>query len=375
MKAYAPGLKVVERCRHRSRRLLPIPGEVLVRVGDRVQPRDPVAQTQLPGVIVPINLAQRLGIPPAEIPAAMAGRPVGSVVRAGERLAESAGVFGWFRRSFDSPVAGTIEVVSGITGQVMLRGPDRPVQVQAYLAGTVVEVVPREGAVIEAETTLVQGIFGIGGEAFGPVRPVCDTPDQRLTPNRLGPECRGAFVVGGGRVTAEALRAARDLGVAAVITGGIDDQDLRDFLGYDLGVATTGAEKVGLTVILTEGFGDVALARRTFELLRSRQGEPGACNGATQIRAGVLRPEVVIPWTGSRSGEASPEPPAAQPLSVGASVRIVRDPWFGVLGTIARLPTEPVVLASGSRARVLEVETAAGERLVVPRANVELIEA
>jgi hypothetical protein len=239
----------------------------------------------------------------------------------------------------------------------------------------VVEVIPREGAVIEAETTLVQGIFGIGGEAFGPLRPVCDTPDQRLTPDRLGPDCRGAIVVGGGRVTAEALRAARDLGVSAVITGGIDDQDLRDFLGYDLGVATTGAEKVGLTVIITEGFGDVALAQRTFQLLRSRAGEPGACTGATQIRAGVLRPEVVIPWTGSRPGDASPEPPAAQPLSLGASVRIVRDPWFGVLGTISRLPSEPVVLASGSRARVLEVETAAGERLVVPRANVELIEA
>jgi hypothetical protein len=375
MKAYAPGLKVVERCRHRCRRLLPITGEVLVRVGDRVEPRDPVAQTRLPGVIVPINLAQRLGVPPAEIPHVMAGRPVGTVVRAGERLAESAGLFGWFRRSFECPIEGTIEVVSGITGQVMLRGPDRPVQVQAYLAGRVVEVVPREGAVIEAETTLVQGIFGIGGEAFGPLRPVCETADQRLTPDRLGPECRGAIVVGGGRVTAEALRAARDLGVAAVITGGIDDQDLRDFLGYDLGVATTGAEKVGLTVIITEGFGDVALAQRTFQLLRSRAGEAGACNGATQIRAGVLRPEVVIPWTGSRPGEASPEPPAAQPLSVGASVRIVRDPWFGVLGTIARLPAEPVVLASGSRARVLEVETAAGERLVVPRANVELIEA
>jgi hypothetical protein len=375
MKAYAPGLKVVERCRHRCRRVLPIPGEVLLRVGDRVEPRDPVAQTQLPGVIVPINLAQRLGVPPGEIPTLMAGRPVGTVVRAGERLAESAGLFGWFRRSFDCPVDGTIEVVSGVTGQVMVRGPDRPVQVLAYLAGTVVEVVPREGAIIEAETTLVQGIFGIGGEAFGPLRAVCDTPDQQLTPDRLKADCRGAIVVGGGRVTAEALRAARDLGVAAVITGGIDDQDLRDFLGYDLGVATTGAEKVGLTVIITEGFGDVALAKRTFELLRSRAGAAAAANGATQIRAGVLRPEVVIPWEVSQRGEAAPEPPSAQPLSLRATVRIIRDPWFGVIGTISRLPAEPVVLASGSRARVLEVETATGERLVVPRANVELIEA
>ena len=375
MKAYAPGLKVVERCRHRCRRLLPISGEVLVRVGDRVQPRDPVAQTRLPGVIVPVNLAQQLAIPPGEVPTVMAGRPVGSTVRAGELLAESAGLFGWFRRSYASPIDGTIEVISGVTGQVMLRGPDRPVQVQAYLAGTVVEAVPHEGAVIESETTLVQGIFGIGGEAFGPLRPVCQSADQLVTEELFTPQCRGAIVVGGGRVTAGALRAARDLGVSAVVTGGIDDQDLRDFLGYDLGVATTGAEKVGLTVIITEGFGDVALAARTWTLLRGRAGAPAACNGATQIRAGVLRPEVVIPWADGERGEATPEPPAAQPLSLRATVRIIRDPWFGVIGTIARLPSEPVVLASGSRARVLEVETSAGERLVVPRANVELIEA
>ncbi len=39
-----------------------------------------------------------------------------------------------------------------------------------------------------------------------------------------------------------------------------------------------------------------------------------------------------------------------------------------------RLPSEPQVLASGSSARVLEVELVSGERVIIPRANVELIE-
>src|SRR4029077_15819091 len=114
----------------------------------------------------------------------------------------------------------------------------------------------------------------------------------------ISAEMRGAVVVGGGRVTAEALERARQVGVSAIVTGGIDDQDLRDFLGYDLGVATTGSETVGLTLIITEGFGEIAMARRTFELLASRAGCDAAVNGATQIRAGVLRPEIVIPWNG-----------------------------------------------------------------------------
>jgi len=41
---------------------------------------------------------------------------------------------------------------------------------------------------------------------------------------------------------------------------------------------------------------------------------------------------------------------------------------------VAALPPEPQALDSGSKARVLEVALDAGERVVVPRANVELIE-
>jgi hypothetical protein len=56
-------------------------------------------------------------------------------------------------------------------------------------------------------------------------------------------------------------------------------------------------------------------------------------------------------------------------------VRIIRDPYFGVLGTVGDLPAEPHVLGSGSKARVLEVKLDSGESVIVPRANVELIEA
>ncbi len=40
----------------------------------------------------------------------------------------------------------------------------------------------------------------------------------------------------------------------------------------------------------------------------------------------------------------------------------------------ATLPPEPQVLASGSKARVLEVKLNSGESVMIPRANVELIE-
>src|SRR5205814_738404 len=116
------------------------------------------------------------------------------------------------------------------------------------------------------------------------------------------------IVVGGARMTREAIEKTRKVGVAALLSGGIHDQDLEQLLGYNLGVAITGSEQVGLTLIVTEGFGEIAMAERTFNLLASRQGDAAAVNGATQIRAGVMRPEIVIPLTAKQQGEERESP-------------------------------------------------------------------
>lgn len=187
-----------------------------------------------------------------------------------------------------------------------------------------------------------------------------------------------------------AVRKALEVGAAAIVSGGIDDQDLKEILGYDLGVAITGTETVGITLIVTEGFGDIGMAERTFRLLQSRAGEMASVNGATQIRAGVMRPEIVIPLpqqkpegtgtqqsTGVDSAESEAEVFEEGAfegiLEPGTLIRIIRDPYFGMIGKVADLPPEPQVLGSGSRARVLEVDVDGQPRLTVPRANVEII--
>lgn len=355
------------------RRLLPIAGEVLVAVGDQVQARQVVAHTFMPGDITPLNMAKLLSMPPSDVPECMLKKE-GDAVQVGDVLARTKGIFGRFRSEYTAQVAGTIESISSVTGQVIVRGAPLPVEVLAYLSGRVIEVVPREGCVVEADATFIQGIFGIGGETFGPIRMACQDHDQELVGDLITPEMKGAVVVGGARATADAIERARSVGVAALITGGVDDHDLEAFLGYTLGVAITGHERVGLTLVMTEGFGEIAMAQRTFALLASREGAEAAVNGATQIRAGVMRPEVVIPLEASASVDQSARAGVGGGLAIGAPVRVIRDPYFGLLGTVTGLPAEPQVLASGSRARVLEVTFASGEGVMIPRANVELIE-
>lgn len=371
--AYTPGLKVSNRIHHRVLRLLPISGDVLVQVGDTVEARDIAAQTHMPGNVTPVNLANKLSMPPGDIAECLLKKQ-GDRIEVGDLLARTKGIFGLMKTEFKSPAAGTLESISDVTGQLMIRGENIPVEVRAYLKGEVVEVLPSEGVAIEADVTFIQGIFGIGGEAFGPIHMACTRQDEELSENLITADMKDRVVVGGARMTGAAVREAIKVGAAAVVSGGMDDQDLRDILGYDLGVAITGSEKIGTTLIITEGFGDIAMAQRTFELFASRAGDDAAVTGATQIRAGVMRPEILIPLS---EEEKSSEPEAEHDsgvLDIGTPVRIIRDPHFGIIGEVGSLPNELRVLGSGSKARVLTVRVPSGEELVVPRANVELIE-
>lgn len=370
--AYTPGLQIKPQIRYRVQRVLPISGVVLVAEGEDVQANQTVARTEQPGDLYPINLSKILSISPAEVPDAMETQ-VGDSVTHGQRLARSPGIFGMFRHSCFSPADGTVESISNVTGQVILRGAPIPVEVNAYISGRVVNVIPNQGVVIETIAAYLQGIFGIGGESHGPLRIVADSPHDDLTAANLTDDLKGAIVVGGRRIHGDTVARAREIGVAALIAGGIDDQDLKEILGYDLGVAITGSEDLGLTVITTEGFGEIAMAKRTFELLKSLEGHATSVNGATQIRAGVQRPEIVIPLPEAGDVSETAQRVGGGVLEIGAHVRLIRDPYFGELGTVTSLPPEPQVLESGSRARILEVDCESGKRITVPRANVELV--
>ncbi|MCA9081560.1 MAG: hypothetical protein KDA58_13435, partial [Planctomycetaceae bacterium] len=324
--AYTPGLQVKERTHYRTSRLLPIQGDVLVRVGEQVQAEQIVARTQQPGPVTPLNLSNILAVPPAEVPRCLL-RKGGEHVAAGDPLAMTNGIFGFFKTVYNSPVAGVIESISNVTGQLILRGEPVPVEVKAFATGEVVDLIPGEGCVVDSKATFVQGIFGIGGEVYGPILVVVDSPQDDLTADRITDECRGKVIVGGRRIHGDAVQRAIDVGAVALIGGGIDDQDLKQILGYDLGVAITGTEEIGVTLIITEGFGEIAMARHTFELFTQRNGAAAAVNGATQIRAGVMRPEIVIPWDDSQQVDETAARVGGGVLEVGTPVRIIRDPY------------------------------------------------
>ena len=370
--AYTPGLRVSEKSIVRKERRLPIKGEVVVAKGDHVTSDTVVARTHLPGNVQLVNVASKLGLPPEDLPSVMQ-KEGGDAIERGEPLAVTQGFFGLFKSKVLSPCEGTVESISTVTGQVILREPPSPIEIDAYIDGVVVEIFPEEGVAVETVGSFIQGIFGVGGEKTGEIAVAVDGPGQPLEASLITEEHKGKIVVGGSHVTWDGLQKAMKVGAAGIVVGGFDDPDLKKLLGKDLGVAITGHEDLATALILTEGFGEIAMAHGTFDLLKSREGMKASINGATQIRAGVIRPEIVVPLEGSATDAPDAEG-SITGLEIGSLIRAIREPHFGALGKVTGLPNELQEMESESMVRVLQVKFEDGVEALLPRANVEMIE-
>jgi len=369
--AYTAGLKIKRTTSVSRTRRLPIPGEVCVNVGEKVNHDTIVARTWIRGDPEIVNVATMIGAEDEDLPKYMT-KTVGDKITKNEIIAANNELFGLIKKEVRSPVDGIIESISEATGQVIIRGSPVPVEVDAYVPGKVVEVTPRLGAVVETNAALIQGIFGIGGENHGSVKLAVDTCADEISEDCIASDDRGTVLVGGSLVTLEALRKAAETKVSCIVAGSVQHKDITAFMGEEIGVAITGQEAVGLTVIITEGFGKMRMSQRTFDLLKDFEGYTASVNGATQIRAGVLRPEIIIPH--EKNYEQMFGDHLTAGMVSGTPVRIIRQPYFGALGKVVDLPVELQKVQSESYVRVLNVELEDGRIVTIPRANVEIIE-
>ena len=370
-RSYTPGLKILARTKIIKKRQLPMKGNVHLKIGDIVKSDTIVASTELPGNVQMLNVANKLNIEPEHVPECMLAELDESIYK-GQIIAESKGIFGMFKSQLKSPIDGTLANVSEITGQAILSEPPIPVEVDAYTSGTITEVEDEEGVTIETVGALVQGILGIGGENHGILEVVTTSPSDELTAEMIQEKHKNMVLVGGSFLTKDTFEHARKIGVAGIVSGGFDYTDLSKILGYSLGVAITGSEDIGPSLIITEGFGRISIAVRTYELLVSNKGKFASINGSTQIRAGVIRPEILIPDE-IGNGEIGEFKEADLAISDGSLIRVIRAPYFGRVGKVKSLPPELQKMESETMVRVAEIEFEDGTIKIIPRANLEMI--
>jgi len=195
--------------------------------------------------------------------------------------------------SSKAPISGIISDINIKKGTITISRKFQKIEQNAGLHGVVTEV-DKRSITISVYGRRATGICGIGGESHGILMPVCKTNDEEISPDDITDCHRGGILLGGAFVSIDALRVAAEVGVAGIISGGADHEDLCEFVGRDISIATTGSEEIPFPVILTGGFGVWPMQQDICEFLTSSAGHQVYINGKTHIRAGVIRPEIIV---------------------------------------------------------------------------------
>jgi hypothetical protein len=371
----------------RKERRLPVAGDVLVRVGSRVEPDDTVAQALLPDPPITLNLAQLLGTRPKGLTRRLA-KPIGANLDEGDVIISR-------RRGLravpvKSPVAGTLRSYDEATGEAVIQPGGTMFSLPAHIKGLVTEHIPYRGVVIETPAAVVRGILGFGGEQHGVLKVAVSDENEELLPDQIDPRLTYASVLGGSTTTAAALQKAVENGVRAIIIGSIQEAELRAFLGYLEGLhgwslgrtgwmfpppvpAATPPPPPKLTLIVTEGFGRVPMTRRAFELLAAYDSQEVAVDGTTRLRNGLTRPEVIVPL--SRATTVRPASKTPPPVAVGSTVRLLDSSHLGTVTKVVALAQGRQQVDSGLNVPAAQVSLPdSGGRLWVPLVNLEVLE-
>jgi hypothetical protein len=369
---------VISSAMARIERRLPEPGDVLVRVGQRVEPEDVVARAYRSSPPQIINVARSLGIQPSQVERAMV-REVGNTVAQGEALARSSRIGG---RTCVASVGGVIAAVDSETGYVTVAPDRQPFELLANVRGIVMDVQPHEAVLIETPAAQVYGAWGMGSERSGVLRLLVTDPAEPIDPSQIDARSAYAILIGGSGISAAALRRASQEQVRGVIVGSIDERELRAFLGWaDASGWRVGvggwqmpdprvAPDPGLTLIVTEGFGARPMSAPCFDLLTSLDRQEALVEGATQLRQPLRRPRVVVPLSRSSGGQL--DAPRVD-LAPGVQVRLLDMEHLGQIAVVQSVPTLPRRVASGALVPAVEVALPDAPAFLVPRTAVEPI--
>lgn len=333
-------------------RTLPVRGLVNARLGQRVSATDVVAEARWARDHVLIDVARKLGIS-----AVAADRLVrvhmGDEVSANALIAASAG---FFPREVRTPREGRVMAIGG--GQVLLEVGDVNVQLRAGIPGQVMQILPDRGVLIQTVGALIQGVWGNGRIEMGLMISLMDTPDAVLEAARLDVSLRGSVILGGHCRDAETLQAAADLPVRGLILSSI------------LPGALSTAAQMRYPIVVTDGFGSLPMNAAAFRLLTTNSKRDVTVNAESFDRYSGARPEVIIPLPVTQE---PPIPDDIDTFAPGKNVRLRAAPYRGAIASIVKIHPSLRALPSGLRAPCADVRLEAGELVLVPLANLEVV--
>ena len=338
----------------RRQRLLPTPGRVLVRAGQKVTASDVIAETKVePGHIL-LDVARGLSLSPDKV-APFVTRKIGEQVAEGDVIAGPVG--GIISRVVRAPKDGVIASIDN--GRVLLALPGKSYELRAGMAGMVAELVAERGAIIENFGALVQGVWGNNRIESGIMTVAILSPTDELTPSRLDVSMRGAIVLAGSCSNSETLRTAAEIPVRGLILSSLKPE------------LASMAVQQSFPILLLEGFGKLPLDSKIYKALSTNDKREVCLNAVTWNRLGNVRPELIIPLP---SMNAIPEPRDSDIFAPGQVVRVTQAPQKGQIATIDSLLPGLTNFPNGLHASAASLHLENGDRVACPLVNLEIIE-
>jgi hypothetical protein len=337
----------------RREQQLPVPGTVIVRMNEKVQSGDVLAEAEPAARYYSLDLARALGVPTKEA-VKLVRRERGERIDAGDVLAGPAGVT---RRTLRAPAAG--EIVGIQDGRLIFEARGSVVALRAGFSGVVVATDGLQSVTLEATGALVQAVWGNGKHDSGIMRQVASTAADKLQPEQFDLSLRGAVLLAGMCSHQGTLQQAAELSIRGLILGS---------LAADL---VPSARRLSFPVLVTEGFGEIPMNSAAFSLLTTNVGREVTVDGRVGGPYSLQRPEVIIPLPAARQVAL---PDEVIPINPGVRVRVIQAPHIGAVGVVREVPARAVAYPSGVLARSARVELEGSGPAMIPLANLEILQ-
>ncbi len=193
-----------------------------------------------------------------------------------------------FSHVIPAPTSGVITNIDADKGTVTIQYKNEPFRIYANVCGKVIDVEENLSATIQYIGSRLNGIIGFGSERTSNMQ-IFHEPVlyEKAT-------YHDKILICFNKISYDFLKTCAEKDVAGVIAPSIDNKDLVEFLGEEIGVALTGNESIPFPIILTEGFGNFRMNAVYENFFKEYQNKKIYMNGHTQIRAGVVRPQIIV---------------------------------------------------------------------------------
>jgi hypothetical protein len=343
----------------RRERALPVAGEVVVQLNQRVEAAEVVAHALIADAHRLVDVARELDVPADKVAAYMLKQD-GEPIKKGEPIARRKTALGLGSKTVYSPVDGYLMFVRG--GKAVLAAIAKAFELRAGVPAVIATIEHEHGVVIETTGALLEGVWGNGQEAFAVMNMVGGGPAAALLSEQVDVSMRSAILAVGTLQDDAAFRRLSEMSVRGLIVGSLNS------------ALIPAVRKLEIPVLVTDGFGAQGFSTPAYNLLVTNAGREVWVNARVWDRFAGGRPEVIVPL--ASPGQSPALPVDGEALATGKRVRVRRGPEAGVVGTINALSEESVRLPNGVRARVayVESEETPGQAFTIPFANLEILE-